>query len=231
MSASPALILDNLIWYALQTGDQLNASGGAYAKIIRRDMGAFAGLVADQVKSWQELYELIPVNETAVLFAANRLNVPSNWRIALERALDQMIYAGDRLVIKAPVSLRPLDEPDIPAMRALTELTKPGPFLKRTIDFGNYKGIFEDGRLVSMTGQRFKPDPYTEISAVCTHPNAVGKGYAGKLLASQVNHILAAGRTPILHVYPDNLPAIHVYRKHGFQLRASMFVYVVVKEN
>ncbi|HVG42779.1 MAG TPA: GNAT family N-acetyltransferase, partial [Chitinophagaceae bacterium] len=63
-------------------------------------------------------------------------------------------------------------------MMQLATLTKPGPFGPHTIDFGYYYGIFEEGKLVAMTGQRLHVAHFTEISAVCTHPDHLGKGYA-----------------------------------------------------
>lgn len=43
MSIDSTQILDYPIWYALHTGNQDNAYGGVYAKIIRRNMGALPG--------------------------------------------------------------------------------------------------------------------------------------------------------------------------------------------
>ena len=77
-------------------------------------------------------------------------------------------------------------------MIVLTEMTHPGPFFNRTIEFGNYKGIFSGNDLVAMAGQRLHADQYVEISAVCTHPAHTGKGYATQLIISQVHQILSA---------------------------------------
>ena len=81
-----------------------------------------------------------------------------------------------------------------------------------------------------MAGQRLQPDPYTEVSAVCTHPDHTGKGYAARLIRSQISNITAASRIPILHVYPDNTGACKLYEKLGFETRKQMLVYVLEKE-
>jgi predicted GNAT family acetyltransferase len=70
-----------------------------------------------------------------------------------------------------------------------------------------------------MTGQHLQSDPYTAISAVCTHPDHMGKGFAAALVRSQIRKITAAGRTPFLHVYADNTAALKLYEKLGFQNR------------
>jgi predicted GNAT family acetyltransferase len=193
-------------------------------------MGAFVGMNRYSEDAWSSLWELTPAGSVAVLFTTEKLDVPSTWKVALEKSLLQMVYNQEISSSFSDEMIRELSEEHIPAMLELTHLTKPGPFFQRTIDFGHYQGIFQNGQLVSMAGQRFKPDPYTELSAVCTHPDFLGKGYAGKLIESQVNMITSNGRIPFLHVYPDNKSAISLYRKLGFDTRREMLVYVISHE-
>ena len=87
----------------------------------------------------------------------------------------------------------------------LATLTRPGPFGPRTIDFGHYYGIFEGKKLVAMTGQRLHVHQFTEVSAVCTHPDHLGKGYAAALVQLAVRLILQQNQTPFLHVRSVNL--------------------------
>jgi predicted GNAT family acetyltransferase len=108
-------------------------------------------------------------------------------------------------------------------MLSLTKLTNPGPFAERTIDFGHYRGIFENNELAAMAGQRLHAFNYAEISAVCTHPDHTGKGYARQLLIYQINRIIAAGEIPYLHVRSDNDRAIRVYEGLGFVTRCNMW--------
>ena len=70
-------------------------------------------------------------------------------------------------------------------MMALTALTKPGPFNKRTHELGGYLGIRREGKLVAMAGERLKVPGYTEVSAICTHPEHTGHGYA-RILTMEV---------------------------------------------
>jgi len=114
-------------------------------------------------------------------------------------------------------------------MLSLTKLTNPGPFAAKTIDFGHYYGIFEGTQLAAMTGQRFHPFEYAEISAVCTHPDHAGKGYARLLLLQQLHRIQSAGDIPFLHVRYDNERAIKVYEDLGFVTRKNVYFYVMTK--
>jgi predicted GNAT family acetyltransferase len=80
-----------------------------------------------------------------------------------------------------------------------------------------------------MNGQRFNPKLYREVSAVCTHPNFLGNGYAFELLVKQVNQVLKQNEIPFLHVRADNSAAIKLYEKVGFKIRTAMQAIVITK--
>ena len=104
-----------------------------------------------------------------------------------------------------PVAPLPLGTTDVPEMLELTAATEPGPFLPQTIEMGSYFGIrASDGRLVAMAGERLQSTAFTEISAVCTHPDFRGRGYARALTKFLAAQILAAGKIPFLHVKSEN---------------------------
>jgi ribosomal protein S18 acetylase RimI-like enzyme len=223
-------VLDNPIWNALTTGNKQFAYGNEQAKYIKRDVGLFAGLKTNSERNLDDLRTLGPEQNHFILFTPEAISIPRGWKTALKKELLQMVYLQQHLPAAKDNDLIPLEEKDIPSILDLTERTKPGPFLSRTIDFGNYEGIFDGGSLVAMAGQRLQPDPYTEVSAVCTHPDHTGKGYAARLIRSQISNITASSRIPFLHVYPDNIGACKLYEKLGFQTRKQMLVYVLEKE-
>ena len=140
-----------------------------------------------------------------------------------------MIYIGTRQSEVGGLTVVPLTQEHIFQMIDLTKLTKPGPFGLRTIEFGHYEGIFDGDQLIAMTGQRLHINNYMEISAVCTHPDYRGKGYAKQLMIRQINRIIAAFGIPFLHVRYGNDSAIKVYEDLGFVKRSEMIFYFLRK--
>jgi predicted GNAT family acetyltransferase len=139
---------------------------------------------------------------------------------------EQMIGTPARYEGQTP-EIVPLGEPDASEMRALAELTRPGPFGPRTHTLGRFFGIRIGGRLVAMTGERMRPGGYTEMTAVCVHPDHRGMGLAQALLSHVGRQIAARGEIPFLHVFSDNLSAISLYRRQGMTTRRRLHVTVL----
>jgi ribosomal protein S18 acetylase RimI-like enzyme len=104
----------------------------------------------------------------------------------------------------------------------LVNLVQPGYFKSKTMLLGDYYGIFKNGVLVSVTGERMKMNDFTEVSAVVTHPDHTGKGYAKQLIAYTVNKIFDENKIPYLHVAETNTGAINLYHKLGFVIRRNI---------
>jgi predicted GNAT family acetyltransferase len=144
----------------------------------------------------------------------------------------QMIFTGKKKpLLNYDEDIVMLNEQHVSQMIDLTSITHPGPFLNRTIEFGNYFGILKDDKLIAMAGQRLHPAKYIEISAVCTHPDHTGKGYGKALINSQVDKIISEDNFPILHVKANNEHAINLYKHLGFSVRSEMNIKVIQKQD
>jgi predicted GNAT family acetyltransferase len=77
-----------------------------------------------------------------------------------------------------------------------------------------------------MAGERLHLTGFTEVSAVCTHPGFRRRGYGNALMSTVISGILNRGETPFLHVKTDN-PALALYEKLGFQIRAQLYLAVI----
>ena len=220
-------VLNNPAFNALTTGNKSLNLGNEQIKFFGNQVAPFIGFDVNAEQGFQELYELLPHDGPAIYISPAAIAIPKEWDVLNLVMCHQMIYEGDHSPVNQ--TLQPLTYKDVPQMMALTQLTNPGPFLKNTIDFGHYEGIFEGDKLIAMAGQRLNPLPYAEISAVCTHPDHLGKGYAKQLLLSQANRIKNEGNIPFLHVRQDNIRAIKVYESMGFTIHQQLHFYVLRK--
>ena len=211
--------LDRPVWSALTTRQAALALGDARAVRLDPAYGPFAAAADASPGSLCALAALITDDHpTLALIQAEPTPAPPGTIITLLGVLHQMIATRlTPLACSAPIV--PLTEADAPDMLALATLTEPGPFAARTHQLGDFVGVKQDGRLVAMAGERMQPDGFTELSAVCTHPEHRGRGYAGALITEVTRRILARGETAFLHVYPGNTGAIALYETLGFTLR------------
>jgi N-acetylglutamate synthase-like GNAT family acetyltransferase len=221
-------VLENPIWHALNSGNKHLASGDGSVRFFPEEVTTFVGLENFTENEFLTLYDIVPPNSVRATFSPPGTNVPEPWQKAGGLQIYQMIYSGTGATCSGD-QIKPLSEKDIPEMTELTRLTNPGPFRSRTIDFGNFHGIFEDGKLAAMAGQRLKPYEYTEISAVCTHPEHRGKGLAKQLLLFQIALIKSAGSIPFLHVATTNDAAIRLYQSMGFVTKRTLSVIIFRK--
>lgn len=222
--------LNNPVWNALISGNSHLAKGSEQVKYFDSSVSPFAALKENSSANFLDLHEQSMFDQPVLLWSDKRLSIPEIWTEMYCVPGFQMIYDQPSVKEYQNTGITSLTENNIPEMLALAKLTKPGPFDKRTIEFGNYEGIFENEQLVAMTGPRFHCFDHIEISAVCTHPDFLGRGYAKQLLLSQLTQILSASKKPYLHVREDNHRAIQVYLSLGFSIRMPVFFYVIKKQ-
>ncbi len=222
-------ILYNPVYHALLTGDAHHNAGTGAVCYFHEDVSPFAGFSEENGKGFEELYEALPAGRRILYATPGRIKEPAGWRLRAEVEGLQFIYNGTGAKDYSLSGLVQLGKVNVPEMMALAAITKPGPFGLRTIEFGYYFGIFEGGRLVAMTGQRLHVGNHTEISAVCTHPAHLGKGFAATLLQHQLNVILSHGEQPFLHVRADNKRAIALYERLHFKVNRTMNFYFMEK--
>ena len=221
--------LDRPIWNALTTRQRAWAEGGTLALRYPTTVAPFADMADMSAQSFAALGAIMSESEIAVLFTPDAVTAPALFKILLAETGEQMIGTPADGAIHGiePVTL---GADDVPEMMALTELTKPGPFSARTHELGTFLGIRIDGALVAMAGERMKPADYTEMTAVCVHPDHRGRGFGQVLLGAIARRISARGEIPFLHVFSSNKSAIALYRRQGMEIRRRLHVTVLQKK-
>lgn len=224
-------MLDNPIWNSLNTEHRALAVGDGLARKFPFEIGPLSGLIEQSAAAYEALRSLTGMDGIAAQFLESAPQVLPGWELIRGGLMSQMIWsevACPRVTaLPEDVALRPLTSEDVPAMRELAELTEPGPFGKRTIELGAFFGLFGAGRLLAMAGQRLRLPGFVEVSAVCTRPEARGRGYASVLMSEVMAHIVRGGSIPMLHVFAANESAIRVYEALGFRQRRSLHLAVL----
>jgi len=218
-------LLKNPVYNALLSGDANLGFGNERAKYFAEEISPFAGFDDNDTQGFHELFQILPSSRKILYATPGLIKEPVGWQLLNEIKGLQFILDKDAATDYIGVEPMPLQKENVEEMVQLATLTKPGPFAHRTIEFGHYYGIIENGRLVAMTGQRLHLTGYTEVSAVCTHPDYVGHGYAAALVQHQISLIHNQGQIPFLHVRADNVRAIALYERLGFKISRPMNFY------
>lgn len=212
--------LDNPIWSSLTTAHAHLAAAAGPAARYPAAIAPFIGVASPDPGVLAPLEGLVAPGEHAYALAVRPPFGPL-WEVSDEVPVLQMVMDGAPPRLPAPDFVE-MGEAQREDMLGLTALVFPGFFRARTLEMGRYIGLYRDGVLAAMAGERMRITGWQEISAVCTHPDHQGRGYAHQLVAVLCRDAIAAGRQPFLHVYPENRRARSVYERLGFADRTIL---------
>jgi predicted GNAT family acetyltransferase len=219
--------LNNPVWNALNTVHKPLALTYGLAARYPHDVSPLAGLQESTAAAFADLTQLVSWGESIALFTTTPPEVPSDWTVQRSRWIDQMVC--EQPPAAEQYDLLELREEDVPEMLALSAATEPGPFSEGTIRMGRYRGIrSQAGALLAMAGERLRLKGFTEVSAVCTTPEARGQGYGRVLVSAVASLVYADEMTPFLHVKTEN-GAKQLYEKLGFRVRCPIRLTVLTR--
>ncbi len=221
-------VLDNPIWHALNSSDKDKNMGNVEIAWFDATIAPFIGMQYWDANNQRKLLAQAPADRSWFLLIADEVSFIPAYSIVFTIPLYQFICnkLEPAPKTKKPIKIIPLNTSHVEEMIALTAITKPGPFMHRTIEFGNYHGIFVDNKLVAMGGERMHINNYTEISAICTHPDFQGHGYGAAITHFLADSVIKKGQTPFLHARIDNNKAMDVYKRQGFEMRKKICFYI-----
>lgn len=217
--------LDNPIFHALSSQHAALARGAGRASRYPPDVAPFAAVADAGADALDDLARLVAIGESVILLGV----IPgfdARWRVDATAAIPQLIARAPLAQIDGP-PIRELGDAERADMLELTALVYPHYFRPRTPEMGRYIGIYAGAQLAAMAGERMRLDGLQEISAVCTHPDHLGRGYAQRLVTELTDAIFARGSTPFLHVSRENTRAKSLYERLGYVERTELALNVV----
>lgn len=223
-----AHVLDNPIWESLASRHRPLAQRHGDIARYPPMLAPFLGVPEMGIDAGAALERLVNGDDNVFLLGPAPA-VPAGWRLEKLAMLAQMVCPAPVAEVHGPEIIE-LTEAHRPDVLELTALVYPHYFRPRTMDLGRYFGIYLENRLAAIIGERMGTDRWQEISAVCTHPDFNGRGYARHLLAWLSNDTFARGRTPFLHVSPENVRAKGLYERNGYQDRCEIAFWSLRRE-
>jgi ribosomal protein S18 acetylase RimI-like enzyme len=220
-------VLDRPIWHALAGRQAGFAVGDGLARRFRADVSPFIACADDSAEALAAVAPLLGAGETALFLQRGSVPLPPGTR-AVEGGTGVQMVAEDYHPSDPPDGIVVLGEANAAEMLALATLTQPGPFRARTHELSQFWGVRDEtGRLLAMAGERLKLPGMSEVSGVCTHPDARGRGYAALLSRHVASQIVRRGEVPFLHAYATNAGAIRLYEGLGFRIVSEVEALVV----
>jgi ribosomal protein S18 acetylase RimI-like enzyme len=217
--------LDQPVWASLNGDHTAFALRRGQAVRYPREVAPF--VATDDAVAGLDLDALVEAGEQ-VCFVGTAPTLSGTWRIDHSVSISQLTCATHLDVAGGP-AVTELTDDRHEDMAALAALVYPHYFRAHTHRMGRYIGIYDGHRLAAMAGERMRFPGHQEISAVCTHPDYIGRGYAQRLVAMLTNDILAGGRLAFLHVSHDNVRARRLYERLGYVLRADIPLLVATR--
>jgi len=218
--------LDNPVWYSLSEAHKRFDIGFDHIKFYHPDYCPFGGSRANKNFSvYLEHYSAMTDN---FFIVGERPGIPNSLKLKNELVCEQMIL-HEKITTDICEDIVKLNDQQANDVFRLVNLVQPGYFRQKTFLLGDYYGLFKNNELVAVTGERMKMNEYTEVSAVVTHPDHTGRGYAKQLVTHAANNVFDQNKTPYLHVAENNVTAINLYEKLGFKKRRKISFWNLVK--
>ena len=210
--------LDNPVYHSLNEYHEKFCLNFGNTKFYNPEVASFGG--AAEISTAEDITGYAKICDDFLIFG-ERPDLGN-----LKTDLSQLVC--DQYVLENPIGIDlteeivELKEDNHRELLAFVMKFYPYYFKARTTELGRYFGIFKDGKLAAVTGERMQMNDMTEVSAVITDTDHLGKGLAKQLVAFVSGKIFEDGKTPFLHVAESNTGAKMLYEKLGFMHRGKI---------
>ena len=217
--------LDNPVYHSLNEFHQKFCFQYGDTKFYNPEIAAFGGSAS--VSKENDIAEYAKICDDFLIFGAkpDLGNSKTEWS---QLVCDQYVLE-DEIELDFSEEIIQLQKDHNEKLLQFIQTFYPYYFKKRTPELGSYFGIFKDEKLVAVTGERMQMNDMTEVSAVITDTEYLGKGYAKQLVAFVSGKIFEDNKTPFLHVAESNFGAKKLYEKLGFKLRGKINLWGIKK--
>ena len=220
--------LNNPVWHSLSESHQKFSMDYGGIKFYHPDYCAFGGI--EDAKDISRHLEEYSTMANDFFIVGEKPILSSKMQFKKELVCMQMVIEK-KIDSQRKEDITLLTSEHTAVLSDLINLVQPGYFKFKTPLLGNYSGILKNNQLIAVTGERMKMNDFTELSAIVTHPNHTGQGYAKQLIAHAANNIFDQNKTPYLHVAETNIGAITLYKKLGFTTRKQISFWNITNEN
>lgn len=208
--------LDNPVYHSLNEFHKKFCLNFGSSKFYDPAVAAFGG--ASDTGQEKDITDYAKICDDFLIFGEK----PDWTKAELSRLVCDQYVLQNRIELDLTEDIVLLKEENYPELIDFIKKFYPYYFKNRTPELGRYFGIFKDHKLVAVTGERMQMNDMTEVSAVITDIDYLGKGYAKQLVAFVSGKIFDDNKTPFLHVAETNTGAKKLYEKLGFDHRGTI---------
>lgn len=220
-------VLDNPVWFSLTETHHKHCIDYGNVKFYHSDYAPFGAFINNQ-----DTTDAIEKHAKLIkdfFIVGNKPKMPAAFNPPIRYVgLQMMLY--NKIDYPITEHIVELNETHYQDLLNLVKLAYPEYFKAKTNTLGRYFGIYKNEKLVAITGERMQTNHFTEISAVITHPDHVGNGYAKQLITHTSNKIFEQNKVPFLHVDVTNLGPINLYKKLEFVTRRKLEFWKISSE-
>ncbi|MBK1894743.1 GNAT family N-acetyltransferase [Chryseobacterium paridis] len=209
--------LDNPVYHSLNEYHEKFCLNFGDSKFYNPEVAAFGG--SSDIGKEKDIAEYSKICDDFLVFGAKPVG---NFKTELSRLVCHQYVLENKIELDITEDILLLKEENQTELLDFIKKFYPYYFKNRTPELGRYFGIFKDNKLVAVTGERMQMDDMTEVSAVITDTDYLGRGYAKQLVAFVSDKIFEDNKTPFLHVAETNTGAKKLYEKLGFFHRGTI---------